>query len=1622
MATGKGKSHMKCCVVGCKQQHKSLHFLPTKENRTVWLHFIFNGHVPATISKNLVVCANHFKADCFENLGQYRAGLASRLRLTEGSVPTVRGKSADEGDEEPGETMRSDNDGGSLWLCPLCQEGEAGRDALASHLTERHSVLPSCIHKLLDTVVPVNHPSDKDGESSTQSDTNGISQQTCSENTSSPLMASETEGEPMDANDKDGTSQQREVEDERGGVQNEESDLGGLESDQPSITQAAKTSEASVNNDKSVAAESDINRPFKCHACLEFFPTRSALSVHYNSNTHIQRMRTGGASEADCPTLFFPRPYVSNKPYQCAVCRVSYNHAITLESHLKSVLHQSRTRNAGNAATSSSANPVSGSTVAASNLTVTSVANATQVAFATTSNSVTQASLTPSTAMTKDGEQVQPQLAPSLLSSPVASAQAVSAFLTLLTSSPNSLPHSVHPSLIAAGAGATPSTTPPQLIPQPQMLIPLILNGLQTQSPNPESPKQLLQQTVPVLGLSAAQQALLAQGLSGLQSQWSTLGPSSVAQVTPEENGSAVEKVETNLKNDIKQEPNGQEVPQKTKEACTGDLAKTAICKVEPKQECENKVKDHMKNDEMDHDGTAEEESVEENAKRVLNTDANKASAAEILPCSSPSLGLSESSQCTTNNQHHTVNSPELKACPAKCSPSNTNNALTSSGHMSAKSRPCLSSGPPALTEFQSQVLWAFLESRNESDAASPPREDCEALGREVGLSEEEVRKWLMDARHAKECRQSAEAMDEDEMEDSIEDEEGALMIDESEYAQSPSVTSSHAMDLSSSAERHKDNSCLTSDSEGEEFYTSVIVTDEESQSSSLREEPGSPVKQALQVETSGEKTSGGGKVLRSTTVFLSDAEDDEDDDQAAKSKKRKREIDKEEMECKKERQDADLDVQLEAQADPPTPLSVTVDHQSLPTGILQPLPLSLSLAPFSTQLFSPYVLSVPSSVVGVGVSDGDRAKVATFTNPPTVVRSQAPFSAIGSLAQSTRFLSNGNDCESALDLSIGKNHSSTTATFSSSKTSIQKTNLLDGLGLRPTTVGVPADGSLIVVQVKPDTAITIPNSSNSTILNCNNLAKTSTVFMRAAEKVSSSMTEKEKESDKMRDPKRSNSRRFRDMRRSRTIIQADQLDVLYGCYFKDPNPGKHEFEQISEWVHLPKKVVQIWFQNMRARERKGEVRFISDGTLAAVGKPLIKFTWPLTKPIFSSTPKSNPSPNNPGWVSPKPQTGIVLPKVERIKEEKEPQKISIQVLNKPKEVASTTVVSSTSAALKPKGEAVTAVTMVKIAPKAVAPAVSVGILSAGSSIARIPPKIQAKTERPEEKDGQDKEKVVPVATHITVPKVSTTQMNKTPTATSQKHNGLSYWSQKGHFKINTLSREQLGLSTPRPTLTTPAVTPSVTVNTTPSTQSQKEASFTPQHSTPRRPRTHLNCLQLSILQSCYETCAHPNALECEAVGTELGLPLKVVQIWFQNTRAKEKRWRLQQEKMSPNSTDPSKKIDISSGSYLQYNALRANRPILPKPVQLTVLEPPLPASVGQPAGRETLKGKCEACDVEFESRAAARDHVFSPRHLATLRTSNFGQPATLVNNSSSAGSTGIASQSSSTSPASSTS
>ncbi|XP_057201463.1 uncharacterized protein LOC130561273 isoform X2 [Triplophysa rosa] len=82
---------LRCGVVGCKNEHKSLHLLPTSEPlRTQWIRFIFEGNATLNLPKFVYVCANHFTPDCFFNAGQYSMGFAKKLILKSGSVPAVR--------------------------------------------------------------------------------------------------------------------------------------------------------------------------------------------------------------------------------------------------------------------------------------------------------------------------------------------------------------------------------------------------------------------------------------------------------------------------------------------------------------------------------------------------------------------------------------------------------------------------------------------------------------------------------------------------------------------------------------------------------------------------------------------------------------------------------------------------------------------------------------------------------------------------------------------------------------------------------------------------------------------------------------------------------------------------------------------------------------------------------------------------------------------------------------------------------------------------------------------------------------------------------------------------------------------------------------------------------------------------------------------------------------------------------------------------------------------------------------------------------------------------------------------------------------------------------------------
>eukprot|EP00095_Tigriopus_kingsejongensis_P006121 maker-scaffold98_size375582-snap-gene-1.17 protein:Tk06121 transcript:maker-scaffold98_size375582-snap-gene-1.17-mRNA-1 annotation:"zinc finger" len=56
---------------------------------------------------------------------------------------------------------------------------------------------------------------------------------------------------------------------------------------------------------------------------------------------------------------------------------------------------------------------------------------------------------------------------------------------------------------------------------------------------------------------------------------------------------------------------------------------------------------------------------------------------------------------------------------------------------------------------------------------------------------------------------------------------------------------------------------------------------------------------------------------------------------------------------------------------------------------------------------------------------------------------------------------------------------------------------------------------------------------------------------------------------------------------RVRTLISEDQLATLKGYYMHNPRPKREELEKIAAKIGHPFKVVKVWFQNSRARDRR---------------------------------------------------------------------------------------------------------------------------------------------------------------------------------------------------------------------------------------------------------------------------------------------------------------------------------------------------------------------------------------------------------------------------------------------------
>ncbi|KAK2495563.1 hypothetical protein MC885_009241 [Smutsia gigantea] len=317
--------------------------------------------------------------------------------------------------------------------------------------------------------------------------------------------------------------------------------------------------------------------------------------------------------------------------------------------------------------------------------------------------------------------------------------------------------------------------------------------------------------------------------------------------------------------------------------------------------------------------------------------------------------------------------------------------------------------------------------------------------------------------------------------------------------------------------------------------------------------------------------------------------------------------------------------------------------------------------------------------------------------------------------------------------------------------------------------------------------------------------------------------------------------------KRLRTTILPEQLEILYRWYMQDSNPTRKMLDCISEEVGLKKRVVQVWFQNTRARERKGQFRSTPGGMPNPAAKPSVT-------PAPAAFPKFN----------------LLLGKVDERTGREAPKREAPAFPYPP-------VTPAGPLPFLPPG---------KVAPT-----------PTPEPPPPLPPPLQpSEDEGPEEltKASPESEACSPSAGDLSDSSASSLAEPESPGAA-----GSSGGPGSGVGVPDGMGQ--------------------------------------------RRYRTQMSSLQLKIMKACYEAYRTPTMQECEVLGEEIGLPKRVIQVWFQNARAKEKKAKLQGAAAGG-----------AGGSS----------------------EGPLGAQ----------RTDCPYCDVKYDFYVSCRGHLFSRQHLAKLK------------------------------------
>lgn len=364
--------------------------------------------------------------------------------------------------------------------------------------------------------------------------------------------------------------------------------------------------------------------------------------------------------------------------------------------------------------------------------------------------------------------------------------------------------------------------------------------------------------------------------------------------------------------------------------------------------------------------------------------------------------------------------------------------------------------------------------------------------------------------------------------------------------------------------------------------------------------------------------------------------------------------------------------------------------------------------------------------------------------------------------------------------------------------------------------------------------------------------------------------------------------------KRLRTTILPEQLDYLYQKYQIESNPSRKMLENIAKEVGLKKRVVQVWFQNTRARERKGQFR---------AHQQVIHKRCPFCRALF------------------KARSALESHLATRHADQYTKGDINIDALpdGDPSEDADDKNIPADLIQMKQYYE------NSKFIKKYMEEMAS------------------GNTNPPEGKDLSQ-----PMTKTGRGPGESPLDLSK-PVSLCRPTDAVKF--EDNGFDTRSDNDSESGSdgegmddmscpNSPAPGSTTSSVTSPAAAGGNGQTRSSSQA-----NNTNKRFRTQMSTMQLKVMKSVFADYKTPSMAECETLGREVGLAKRVVQVWFQNARAKEKKAKLAECK--------------AFGQEYSEN------------------------SCGKAAE------ECKVCAIKYNARNSStsmQDHLFSHKHIENLK------------------------------------